>query len=413
MKKIAPLTFQGFMLMVCVACSQKAVASKVATIQKHKIELSEALVKASGGFAPGIGSGLTFHQKSDKGHLEFYAISDRGPNFSFDERKIISFNPSFSPIIAHVDVETGVRAYVKDFTSLKREGKPITGINPGQDGTDEILCDVHLNKLTTDFGLDTESLGLLKNGDFVVGDEYGPSINIVDHTTGNIIKRFTPGDGLPEILKDRQFNKGFESVAVAPNGKVYALLEGVLTLDAQSVKTAKLIRMVELDLEKNTTRMFAYPFDHAKYQDSSKVKVGDLSAIDNETFLLVEQGPATDGQFYSLIFKINIADATDITDKKHAPGQELEQGNLAALEAIKPVTKQLVFNPREHGWTEKKLEGLTVIDSNTIAITNDNDFAIEGCEDVGVQGSTHKILPKINSAKRETNLWIISFEEKM
>ncbi len=416
MKKLACLiSTLGFLTACSHHTAHRATCElKVSQIDKYKIKLPDALLKASGGFSPGIGSGLLFDKKLANGHLQFYAISDRGPNFSMEnESKIVSFNPNYTPLIVRIDVDPSGQAQVVDFLPLKNGGRLITGLNPSQDATDEVMYDQDLKKLSTSFGLDTESLGRLKNGNFVVGDEYFPSINIIDHKTGNIIHSFTPGNGLPDILKYRNFNKGFEAVTVAPNDKIYALLEGVLNLDEASVKTAKLIRMIEIDPQTRETRMFAYPFDSTKYTNSSKVKVGDLTALDDTTFLLVEQGVAADGVFYNLIYRVGIKDATDISHLKLS--KELEHVDITALEGLRLPTKELIFNPRLHGWTDKKLEGLTVVTPKplTLAISNDNDFALSGYEVVEQpckNGRCKKIMPKIDEAKRETNLWVIHFE---
>lgn len=354
----------------------------VSEIEKYKIKMPSSLIQSSKGFYPGIGSGIEFSKKLQDGKLEFYAISDRGPNFPYEnnDNKIISFYPQYTPKIVKIIVDSKSNsAQVQEFINLKYNNKLISGINPNQNPSDEIILDVNLKQIKTDFGLDSESISILKNGDFVVGDEYFPSINIVNHKTGEIIKRLTPGNGLPEILKHRNFNRGFESLTVTPNGKIYAILEGVLNIDAESNKNAKLLRLIEIDLENSSTKTYAYPFDYNQYKDSSKVKIGDLASIDNDTLILVEQGSAIDDKYRNLIYKINLKNAVDISNIKLENQKELEYLTLEELLSnITFLKKELLINPREYGWEEKKLEGLTVIDKKTIAITNDNDFGISG-----------------------------------
>lgn len=266
------------------------------------------------------------------------------------------------------------------------------------------------------FGLDTESLSILKDGNFVISDEYDPSINIVDKKTGEILKRLTPANGLPANFTKKNFNKGIEALTIAPNGKIYAILEGVLNIYQHSVKNAQLIRMVEIDLSNESYKVFAYGFDYNKYKDSSKVKIGDIASIDNDNFLIVEQGPAIDGNYRNIIYKINIKDATNIDNLKLADGKELEFGKFEDLENITFISKQFILNPREYGWKEDKLEGLTLVDKSIIAISNDNDFALEGvkienavCND-SKEKLCYKAIPIINKEKLETNLWLIKFK---
>ena len=393
---------------------------KVADIQKYDIELPKNFIDQSGGFEPAIGSSIDFSKKLDNGNLEFFAISDRGPNYPIkDTNKIVMFYPQFSPTIVKIEIEPNVKAIVKSFMNIKYSGKAITGLNVNQEGKDEEIYDANLNKIVPNLGLDTESIAIMKNGNFVIGDEYYPSISIVDSKTGNIIKRLTPGNGLPEVLKYRNFNRGFEALAVAPNGKIYAILEGVLNLDAHSNKNGKFIRLLEIDLEASNVRTYAYPFDYLKYKDSSKVKIGDIAAIDNENFLIVEQGPTIDKKYTNIIYKISLQDATDISNIKLANGQELEYGDFADLKNIQFITKKLILSPRNYGWEEDKLEGLTIIDSTSIAITNDTDFAIKGYKSIDVEcvkGREHtckKIVPIMDQKDHKTKLWIIKFTDKL
>ena len=260
--------------------------------------------------------------------------------------------------------------------------------------------------------MDTESISVLKNGNYVVGDEYYPSISIVRRTDGEILKILVPGDGLPKILQHKNFNKGFEALTVAANGKIYGLLEGVIDLDKTSRENSKIIRMIEIDLETGNTRMFAYGFDYSNFKKSDDVKIGDIAAIDSENFILVEQGKNKNGKNTNLIYKIGIKDATDISNIKLSDNRELEHGNLSELKHISFVSKELILNPREYNWREDKLEGLAIVNEYTIAITNDNDFAIRGIE-YDKTSPNIKIKPILDHSSQKTNLWLIKFSKKL
>ena len=81
-------------------------------------------------------------------------------------------------------------------------------------------------------------------------------------------------------------------------------------------------------------------------------------------------------------------DATDITGENPESkegllinGKTLEQCTTEEIEAagIKPVKKEFLVDLVEYlpnKYPHDKLEGLWVLDSNTIAVANDNDFAI-------------------------------------
>lgn len=413
--------FIVFLALITITGSAVAKNNAVSSIDKYEIELSNHLVKSSGGFHPGIGSSIDFSQKLENGDLEFFAISDRGANYPRYENdsQIISFYPEFSPKIVRVIVsKKSNEASVKDFVEISYQGKPITGINPNQNISDEEIYDRNFKRINSNFGLDTESIAMLSSGDFVVGDEYYPSLNIVNNK-GQIIRRLIPGNGLPEVLKHRNFNKGFEAVTVAPNGKIYAMLEGVLNIDIESNENTKLIRIIEVDLNSSVVKMYAYPFDYDKYKKSNKAKIGDIVALDNQNFLLIEQGVGIDNNYRNIIYKVNLDNATDISGLNLDNGKELEFGDLDSLKDINFIKKELFLNPRDYGWQDNKLEGIAIIDSNTIALTNDNDFAITGYKisEAQCMGDSSKIcktaVPEIDLAAEKTKLWIISFDSKI
>lgn len=398
----------------------RANSSDVSFIEKYKIKLPKELLGFSEGFYPGIGSGIEFHKKNENGDLEFFAISDRGPNFPYGESedKIISFAPDYHPKIVKILLnQKRQSAEVIEFKDMYLNDKPVTGLYNNADNKNELILNSNLEKVEPAFGLDTESISILKNGDLVVGDEYHPSVNIVDFQSGKIKKRYTPEHGLPAIFKHRSFNRGFEALTVTPNGKIYAILEGVLNLSENTKRNSKFIRMVEIDPETDKTRTFAYLFEQDKYTNSSAVKIGDMTALDDDNLLLIEQGKTKEGVFSNAIYKVSLKNATDIS--KISSAKPLESLSLEEMKEINFLQSSLFINLNKLGWTEKKAEGLTIIDSKTIAITNDNDFGVTGYDidesscSYKNQAGCKKVIAKINPDKLETNLWIIKFNNNL
>lgn len=387
---------------------------EVQKIDRFKVKLSKKLIEASGGYPTGIGSGLTYARKGKNGNILFYSITDRGPNAFLKElSKLIAFHPTFSPKIIEITVD-GKQAHVSHFLNIKKNGKEITGL-PMQTTTikTETLWNENLNQISAPHGMDTESIALLPNGDFVVGEEYLPSIAIIDKETGNIKTRFIPGDGLPKALEHRQLNCGFEAVAVTPNGKIYALLQNTMDVNGKTKDNASFIRMVELDPDTKTNKMFAYPIHKDPFLNLGNIKIGDLAAIDNHQFLLVEQGPTKEG-YANLIYHIDIKDADDISNIEEQT--LLESVSKSSLSRINMVKKSFILNPRAHGWESLKLEGLTILDNRTLALINDNDFGLTGSE--LFESMCHnmpckKAKPILESANFDTNLWIFTFNKAL
>lgn len=366
------------------------------SIQKYTISVPEELLKYTANFPLAIGSGLTLKKISENGHIQLYAICDRGPNFTINAPSgkpstIIFPVPNFSPFIGIIDIIPETSATLRGVISLKKENRLITGLPISTQFNaiiSSIPTDLNFAPLPTDsFGVDTESLDIDAEGNFWLGEEYGPNIFKVHRDTGEILKIFSSGKELPQIFQCGIQNRGFEALAVAPNGKVYALMESILTFEDKTKNTANFIRMMELDPYTNQIRTFAYPFDQNTYLSNSVVKIGELAAIDNTHFLLVEQGQTHSGM-RNIIYIIDITDATDISDIT-IPMENISYANNPKIEVIK---KSKLFDAQEYNWPFEKLEGLAIINESTIAIANDNDFgfslSINGINSQDVQSYT-------------------------
>ncbi|HWR09344.1 esterase-like activity of phytase family protein [Sporomusa sp.] len=340
------------------------------------------------GFRTGFGSGLSFKSMNKDGSIELYGITDRGPNGdgpgyqTGDQNLSCKFFPSpdFQPEIGIIKLKDGQASVIKTIGLETKQGRQLTGlpVTPGLIGTtNEIALDENLANLGYDNnGLDPEGIAVDKQGNFWTCDEYGPFITQFDNK-GKLLKKYSPGDGLPEILKYRVPNRGFEGITIAPNGSVYAIVQSPLALDETTGKTARFTRIVRLDPATGKTAMFAYPIDVAAYKAPKDAKVGDIYAISDTKLLVIEQGKGKDKNMRNLIYSIDLAQATDISGLK-VEGKELEFiADPSKLAGIHFADKTLVFDLRAHGWNTEKAEGLTMLpDKKTIAVTNDNDFGI-------------------------------------
>lgn len=403
---------------------KSAFALKVENIKKYEIESSLEVKKVLGEH-PSVGSSLKFVSQSD-GLLDFYGITDRGPNMSFSQEGkhfVIMSKPNFVPSIVKICVDTKAnKSYVSEVIPLSYNGQFITGMaNKSIKGIfnskTETALDLNGNELSSHgkLGLDLEGVALASDNGFWVSDEYFPSLNYVDRS-GEITKRYNVGRGLPDIMKWRSPNKGIEGIAVTPNGKVYMTLESVLDVDHNTKSSASFIRIIEFSPYTLSTRMFAYPFDQNMYQVTNKkgvkAKIGDIDALNNDELLLIEQGEKQNGGFRNAIFKINIKDAIDITHKKLPTGQDLEHGLFDDIKQYF-LPKAKMFEAREFGWIHDKLEGVAIIDNKTIAIINDNDFGYDNYQKIPSSGGHKYHLTAKTAEQQKTKLWVISFDESL
>ena len=115
---------------------------------------------------------------------------------------------------------------------------------------------------------------------------------------------------------------------------------------------------------------------HIRYNSPKDCKIGDIYAIDDNTVLVIEQGKLADKTMRNIIYKVDLTNATDITDVKYN-GQHLEYAKSAEELNISFAQKEKMIDLRAMGWTAEKAEGLCMI--------NDNDFGI-----------TAKVTDKVN-----------------
>lgn len=399
MKKLSGNALLALVAIAISAYSTMAVAADVPQITKYQLTVpNKYYVEYTGpnqqafpqGFLTGFGSALAFKSINKDGSIEFYGITDRGPNGDGPDYKLDNTlysskffpTPHFQPQIGIIHIKDG-KAEVTDIIPLKdASGKSITGlpIAPGLVGTtNEIAIDDTLTQLGYDNnGMDTEGIALDKKGNFWICDEYGPFIAQYNKQ-GTLLKKYAPGNGLPEIMKYRTPNRGFEGLTITPNGFVYAAEQSPLNIDGKSGTTAQFTRIVQLDPTTGKTKMFAYPIDSQVYSSPKDAKIGDIYAISDTKFLLIEQGTDKDKQMRNLIYLVDLTDATDLTGIT-IDGQEPEftaDKNRLATAGITLGKKRLIIDLRAKGWESEKAEGLTMLpDKKTIVVTNDNDFGM-------------------------------------
>lgn len=364
-----------------------AAASQDVKVTKYTIDAGKYQIPYSGDEAefnheinPGYGSALVFKNYDKDGSIEFYGITDRGPNGDIpkyvEDGKTIPGKffptPNFTPSIGiiKVDVKNSKAEIIKSIP-LKDDGRKISGkpLPQGQTGaTGEIALNFQMQNLGTDAsGLDTEGIALDKDGNFWISDEYGPFIAKVNKK-GKILEKYAPGQGLPKILADRVPNRGSEGLTIDENGNVFAFVQSPLDVDGKTAKTAKYIRIIKFNPQTKQTAMYAYPVDTG-YKNTGAAKIGDITSIGNDQFLMIEQGKQH-GKMQNLIYKVDLSGATEIADNG-----DLEYGRLDGK--ITPVKKELVLDLRANGWNIEKAEGLALLpDRKTIAVVNDNDFGI-------------------------------------
>lgn len=343
------------------------------------------------GLPIGIGSGLHFAGKQGD-DLLFTTLTDRGPNadapMAGDKEAKIFANPDYTPMVMDIKVSAKAAQAVNP-RPLHDEQGPINGLPlPGGliGSTNEVALNDALLPLTTSKrGLDTEGITPDGDGGFWLCDEYGPFLIHID-AQGKILQKFGPtpigdehavADGLPNIIKWRQPNRGFEGLARLPNGDLIMALQSTLDIEGKSKNQARFTRLVVFNPATGASRMLGYPIDIERYKKAKDAKIGDIVALDNQRILLVEQGADKDKQMQNRIYLVDLSKATDLT-AFDADGKSPEFDDREQLEkrGIRLAQKQELLDLRRLGWRQEKVEGLAIVDKQTLAVINDNDFGL-------------------------------------
>ncbi|HET8573325.1 MAG TPA: esterase-like activity of phytase family protein [Edaphocola sp.] len=388
------------------ARAQVQLLNNYQTAQTDTIGTYQDILFREGGFS-------TLFPIAHTNGTEFYTCSDRGVNIdaananpagchpTYD--KIFPF-PGYAPKIHRIRINGNAVDILESMTIKRPDGSNASGlINPtgfGSTATEEAStdtvedCNNFSQKVAAKdiWGIDPEGLVVDRNGDFWLSEENGPTIWQLN-ASGKVLKRYTPYASQPgaanidqlidTVWKYRRNNRGLESLAITPNGKLYALIQSPLLYpDEQTGTHTQVHRLLELDPVSGTTRMFVYLNDGEVGSGSDKIrlkdwKTSDMAAVNDSMFLVIEAGKRGQTDIKK-IYLININNATPITSELYngKTVEALADSAHLAEEGIIPVSKKLFLDLKAHGWPAElgKAEGLAIINDSTIAVANDNDF---------------------------------------
>ncbi|GAB3948216.1 esterase-like activity of phytase family protein [Spirosoma harenae] len=343
----------------------------------------------------------------------FYLLTDRGPNAAGQAANSIIFGKAdFTPQIARFRVVGNQLVLERTILLKNAAGQPLNGLpNPiGQGNTGETALDLNGQPIAPNAdGIDSEGMVLLPDGTFWISDEYGPHIAHFD-ANGNTIERINPfgsgtgGRTIPKVFARRRPNRGMEGLTITPDGKtlVGLMQSPMYNPSSSAVANSLILRVLTFEIATGATKQYVYLMENASLTGCS-----EIAAITNTTFLALERdgdyggNPAKPATF-KRIYKFDLAGATDISDPTNGDGGK-QYGGLSVEQlkdktglqnaGITPVTKTLVFDLLTQispVYPHDKAEGIALIGSNTLAISNDDDF---GVVDNGMNGFTTKILP--------------------
>ena len=240
--------------------------------------------------------------------------------------------------------------------------------------------------------LDPESIRVSNDGKTVfISDEYGPYVRAFDRETGNLVRTYKLPDNLnvaeqratetAELAANtsgRTTNKGMEGLAITPDGKtLVGIMQAPLIQDAANPATAKLVRIVTIDIATGETHEYGYTL-------TTGSGVSDIVAINNHQFLVDERdgkglGDGSNAKIKQ-VFMIDLAGATEITglNGAAAAAASVTKSNTPFVDLVAALVAHGV--PKDQ--IPAKIEGMTfgqdVMENgqlfHTLYISNDNDF---------------------------------------
>ena len=392
-----------------------AVLPDIALAAASNSAISNSVANDQGVLLGGIGSDL-YHMPGDAADI-FYVVTDRGPNNDTvqpDKSSGTGFVvPTFSPLILKIKLN-GTSVQVLETIAIKtKNGAGTTGL-PNVKGYDAVPTDVKgitADSLYNLAGLDAEGLVKTTNGEFWIVDEYAPSLANLT-STGEVKSRYVPAGwkgtpttfkavkSIPEIYLKRKANRGFEALALTPDGTtLFVGLQSPLLNPTKAVGDASLAtRILRFDISsKRFTGEFVFGFEKVSVVDAKATKNSDLKlsamvALDANTLLVQER---TDNSY--LLSTITIDESANILGSKWdlaATTPSLETytgaGTNTEIEALIAASKKsIVFNSTSIPSMPGKIEGVAVLDANHIVVVNDNDFSFtynptSGLVEVGI-----------------------------
>ena len=265
-------------------------------------------------------------------------------------------------------------------------------------------------------GLDTEGLSPAADGGFWIAEEYVPSLLRLT-ADGRMVRRIVPvgavlGDGsgrqagceiieaLPEVCLRRADNRGFEGLALSPDGsRLFTMLQSPPEpLAGAAEEDAILIPLLVLDPVKGLPLAeYRYrlgePTEKPADLMAADGKISALAATGNDTLLVLEQS-ATASRLYE-------ADLGSVGRPAARPIATVSKRLVADLAALAPIFNS-ELNRGASGppgkLSDLKFEGLALLAPGVVALINDNDF------DMDPTGAAPADPPI-----RRTCLWVVRF----
>ena len=329
----------------------------------------------------GLGGALAY-----SGHGQvFYAVPDRGPGAgetTYEER--------FYKLDLGLHHEGGTYRLEPRITAthIMRDaaGHPLTGDAAAFDAVNSNISRRR----------DSEAVRVAADGASVfIADEYGPFIDQFEIATGKLLRDVPvpnkfhidyPSRYIREELNHnligRQSNRGFESLAITPDGdRLLAMVQDPLIQDCNHDAEHKLYgshnRILDMDLKSGIVKEYVYPLEDPKNG------VSEMLAVNDHQFLVLERDSKAGAEAKDKrLHLIDINGATDVHGYKSLSDQGLVEEESAGASHPSYVQKRPFLDLLAHGIPNipEKFEGMAfgpdLEDGRLLLVlSSDNDFS--------------------------------------
>lgn len=237
------------------------------------------------------------------------------------------------------------------------------------------------DRLLTGWDFDIESMQVAPDGTIWFGEELGPYLLHTD-AQGRLLEAPIPTPGVkspsnPTLVAGEQPNlansKGFEGMAIAPEGRsLHAMLEGPVTGDP-----ATDLRVYDVRLAKGRVpTYFSGSYDVYRLESPSNA-IGDHIAVNDHQFLTIERD---NGSGPTAVFKrIYLVD-----DRDRDRDGRLDKTLLVDLMDLANPDRVGGFGD-PFTFPYVTIEDVELVDADTIAVLNDNNYPGAGGRGAGVK----------------------------
>lgn len=321
----------------------------------------------------------------DPNRQQWWGLSDRGPGGG-----TIDYKPRVQRFTLGVNSDTGaISNFTIAETVLFRDAnnQPFNGKAPSPSS---ILGNA----------LDPEGFVILpKTGNFLVSDEYGPSLYEFDRN-GTFVRAFeTPAGLIPRnstgtanFASDtgntagRRSNRGFEGLAVSPDGRyAYAMLQSAM-LDEGGSSNGRFSRIVKFDIDTGkAVAQYAYLLDRSGQGQG----ISALVALNDSQFLVLERnnrglgiGATLASPFDKLVYLADLSMASDVSGVSlPASGTTLQDGKMVVNKVSKLIDLAANTLAAIGNKVPEKWEGLSfgpkLADGSFLLVAGtDNDYSV-------------------------------------